>query len=112
MRLRGEAEEARRRRVLVEKSVRETRMVRAAEGSSVLRLCEAEREVEVVRREIEEGKRRVGTALKGEGEGEGGPLEMLIREREELRDRCEDLDGVGESMREEMEDGEPALLRR
>lgn len=97
------AEEARKRRALVEKSVRETRMVRLAPMEDVARLLELEKEVEGVRKDVGERKRSMGELMfPEEGEGEAA----LEREKEEMKDKVEDLEAVREQMREELGEGE------
>ncbi|ORY89122.1 UV radiation resistance protein and autophagy-related subunit 14-domain-containing protein [Leucosporidium creatinivorum] len=102
-------EERRRRRALVEKSVRETRMVRLAPVGEVEKLLLLEREVERVRKEVGEVKRRVGESMfPSEGEG----VETLEREKEEMRDKIEDLEAVREQMREELGEAREDLVKR
>lgn len=101
------AEESRKRRALVEKSVRETRMARLAEMGDVARLLEVEKEVEEVKRSVGDVKRRIGGLMFPE-DGEEG-VEALEREKEEMRDKVEDLEAVREQMREELGEGELAF---
>ncbi|GAA5894090.1 hypothetical protein JCM6882_007981 [Rhodosporidiobolus microsporus] len=103
-RLRAE-EERRKRKEIVEKSRRETRMVKAAGELEVRALWEGEREMERVREEIAAAKGRVEKGLEETGAA-------LKREKAELRDRVEDLEAVRAAEEEELEEEREALNAR
>ncbi|GAA5917328.1 hypothetical protein JCM5296_000947 [Sporobolomyces johnsonii] len=110
------ADEERRKKIaLVERTRRETRMVKAAQAGDVRRLWEMEREWEGVVRETEGLRRRVEEELEGEEDG----WAALQREKAERADRVEDLYAVRAEMgleldevREELESRKDALRAR
>ncbi|GAA6021710.1 hypothetical protein JCM10207_008551 [Rhodosporidiobolus poonsookiae] len=105
------AEEARRRREVVEKSRRETRMVRPAEWGDVRSVWEGERELEALKAECGAVRARVERVLSGGGGGEQGWAEMS-RERAELRDAVEDLEACKEAVDEEVAEAVDDLATR
>ncbi|GAA5823932.1 hypothetical protein JCM11251_003350 [Rhodosporidiobolus azoricus] len=98
-------EERRRRKEVVEKSRRETRMVRAADELEVQGLWEGEREAEKLRAECARLKEQVRKGL----EETGADLE---REDAELHDRIDDLEAVKLAEKEELVEDEAALEKR
>ncbi|SCZ89209.1 BZ3500_MvSof-1268-A1-R1_Chr1-1g01030 [Microbotryum saponariae] len=90
-----EAEEARRmRKVLVERSLRETRMVKVADVEALLRFKRVEHERCENKRTLHEQKQRLG-AIFGDADGEAA----LFRESEELQDQVDDLVAVRDDLR-------------
>ncbi|KDE09491.1 hypothetical protein MVLG_00391 [Microbotryum lychnidis-dioicae p1A1 Lamole] len=90
-----EAEEARRmRKVLVERSLRETRMVKVADVEDLLRFKRIEHERCENKRTLHEQKQRLG-AIFGDAAGEAA----LSRESEELQDQIDDLVAVRDDLR-------------
>ncbi|GAA5910087.1 hypothetical protein JCM8208_000951 [Rhodotorula glutinis] len=103
-------DEAHLRRVaLLERSRRETRMVRAADWGEARWVWEGEREAEGLRGEVREVRARVGRTLGGEGEG--GWAERQ-RERAEMQDRVDDLEAVKEAVQQELDEDLAALEAR
>ncbi|GAA5842120.1 hypothetical protein JCM9279_002792 [Rhodotorula babjevae] len=103
-------DEAHLRRVaLLERSRRETRMVRGAGWDETRRVWEGEREAEGIRGELRELRGRVARVL-GE-DGEGGWAERE-RERAEMQDHVDDLEAVKEAEQQELEDELAALEAR
>lgn len=96
-RLRAE-DDRRRRAAVVEKSRRETKMVKAPEWEKVGELWEGEKEIERLRVERAELRHRIE-------EGMEENCDELVREKAELEDRVEDLEGVREAVDEEVEEG-------
>ncbi|GAA5991634.1 hypothetical protein JCM10908_001064 [Rhodotorula pacifica] len=108
-----DADEERRRKRLraeevLEKSRRETRMVRAAGWDEMRKLCEARWELEKEREEIRRAAVGVEIAL-GEEETGWAALERL---RSELQDRLEDLEGVKEAVDVELSEEQHELSIR
>ncbi|KAJ8293172.1 5'-AMP-activated protein kinase subunit gamma [Rhodotorula toruloides] len=98
-------EERRKRAAVLERSRRETKMVKAADWEEMRRLWEGEWELRHVRSEQKEVRRRIDEAL------EQGWAE-LERERAELQDRVDDLDNVKEAVRDELLDSQAEIDRR
>ncbi|GEM10415.1 uvradiation resistance protein [Rhodotorula toruloides] len=89
----------------MERSRRETKMVRAAGWEDMRRLWEVEWELRDGRAEQKEVRRKIDDVL------EQGWTEQE-RERAELQDRVDDLDNVKEAVRDELLDNEAELDRR
>ncbi|GAA5930626.1 hypothetical protein JCM3775_003827 [Rhodotorula graminis] len=103
-------DEAHLRRVaLVERSRRETRMVRCAEWGETRRVWEGEREAEELWGELREVSGRVARVLGEDGEGGWAKRE---RERAEMQDRVDDLEAVKEAEQQELEEDLAALEAR
>ncbi|BGP02229.1 hypothetical protein RTG_02412 [Rhodotorula toruloides ATCC 204091] len=98
-------EERRKRAAVMERSRRETKMVRAADWEEMRRLWEAEWDLRDVRSEQKEVRRRIDEVL------EQGWAEQE-RERAELQDRADDLDNVKEAVRDELLDSQAEIVRR
>ncbi|GAA5881701.1 hypothetical protein JCM3774_005341 [Rhodotorula dairenensis] len=90
---------------VLEKSRRETRMVRAAGWDEIRHLCEARWELECGASEVDLAKRAVEAAL---GADESG-WAAQERFRAELRDRLDDLEGVQEAVEAELSEEQHEL---
>lgn len=113
-------EERRKRAAVLERSRRETKMVKAADWEEMRRLWEGEWELRHVRSEQKEVRRRIDEALE-QGWAElvrasrpsslSFRLRRLAQEREraELQDRVDDLDNVKEAVRDELLDSTSLL---
>ncbi|KAK4050835.1 hypothetical protein OIV83_003257 [Microbotryomycetes sp. JL201] len=100
-------EEQRRRRALVERSLRETRMVKAASAESVHRLIMLEhtgRELAATSAEI---RKRLDEAVSGKDN-----TGQLVREAGELKDRVDDLQDVQADLKLDLEEEHNALQQR
>ncbi|BGP34260.1 hypothetical protein JCM10296v2_006075 [Rhodotorula toruloides] len=98
-------EERRKRAAVMERSRRETRMVKAADWEEMRSLWEGEWELRDVRSKQKEVRSRIDEVL------EQGWAEQE-RERAELQDRVDDLENVKEAVRDELLDGQAEVDRR
>ncbi|KAG0657973.1 hypothetical protein C6P46_006145 [Rhodotorula mucilaginosa] len=91
---------------VLEKSRRETRMVRAAGWDEIRRLCEARWELERGSREVKVAREAVERALGADDETGWAAQERF---RSELQDRLDDLEGVKEAVEAELSEEQHEL---
>ncbi|KAM0790834.1 hypothetical protein ACM66B_004679 [Microbotryomycetes sp. NB124-2] len=100
-------EDERRRKALVERSLRETRMVKAASAQSVHRLIMLENTGREMKTTNADARKRIDRALSEEDN-----FNLLERESSELQDRLEDLRDVMDDLRADLNEDKNAFEAR
>ncbi|KAK4050738.1 hypothetical protein OIO90_004960 [Microbotryomycetes sp. JL221] len=106
-RLQEAEDERRRRKALVERSLRETRMVKAASAHSVHRLIMSENNARELDRTNAELRKKIDAVVSAPDN-----LRQLDRELVELRDKVDDLNSVKADLGFELQDDSEALEDR